>query len=29
MHVKAVRNRVILEVSNESCDINGGHCYSG
>jgi hypothetical protein len=29
VHVETVGNRVILEVSNETSDINGGHCYSG
>ena len=29
VHVETMGNRVILEVSNKTSNINGGHCYSG
>jgi hypothetical protein len=29
VHVKAVGHRVVLEVGNEPCDVNGGHHPSG
>ena len=29
VHVKPVSHRVIFEVSNETCDVYGGHQHSG
>jgi hypothetical protein len=29
VHVKSVGHRVVLEIGNETCDVNGGHHYLG